>query len=266
MTSDQSYRAAYISALGLPKKRSRSSSEVEAGDGGLNPLKAALARAHELRKFEIENYWKRANYFWAFQLAAFALLGLVWKAPEAMKSLDRLVLLVPAGLGAISAQVGWMTAKGSKFWQENWEAHVDMLEQEVEGRMTQVIMSKTGPQYSVSAANQNFMLLLWVCWAAAFLAISFPAVGIWAKEAAKPLAIGTLGVATIFLIVWSKTDLKGWRFQRTQSEWSPYKSVSEKRFISSFLWNRWIQIAPAEHEIVLRDTFDQRAEKPKGTK
>jgi len=36
--------------------------------------KQALAwdKAWEIRNFEIEMYWKRATYFWAFQVAVFA--------------------------------------------------------------------------------------------------------------------------------------------------------------------------------------------------
>ena len=35
-------------------------------------LKAALEQAYEVRKFEIELYWKRATYFWTFIGASFA--------------------------------------------------------------------------------------------------------------------------------------------------------------------------------------------------
>ena len=35
-------------------------------------LESALARANKNRDFEIEHYWKRAAYFWAFQVAIFA--------------------------------------------------------------------------------------------------------------------------------------------------------------------------------------------------
>jgi len=34
----------------------------------------ALTRAYQLRTFEIEHYWKRATYFWGFQIAIFAAL------------------------------------------------------------------------------------------------------------------------------------------------------------------------------------------------
>lgn len=35
-------------------------------------LKATYDKAWEIRKFEIDNYWKRATYFWTFLVPAFA--------------------------------------------------------------------------------------------------------------------------------------------------------------------------------------------------
>src|SRR5258705_6442151 len=34
-------------------------------------LQKAYEKAWDARKFEIDNYWKRATYFWAFQAASF---------------------------------------------------------------------------------------------------------------------------------------------------------------------------------------------------
>ena len=39
----------------------------------------ALAYALDIRKFEIELYWKRATYYWAFIAAAFAGYALTYK-------------------------------------------------------------------------------------------------------------------------------------------------------------------------------------------
>ena len=39
----------------------------------------ALAYALDIRKFEIELYWKRATYFWGFIAAAFAGYALTYK-------------------------------------------------------------------------------------------------------------------------------------------------------------------------------------------
>jgi hypothetical protein len=46
----------------------------------------ALELALDIRKFEIDLYWKRATYFWAFITAAFAGYGLVQKLDEPEKT------------------------------------------------------------------------------------------------------------------------------------------------------------------------------------
>jgi len=127
-------------------------------------LKDALRLAHDVRKFEIELYWKRATYFWAFQLIAFAALGLLFKDGK-VEYLG--LLLIPASLGVITAHAGYLTALGSKFWQENWEAHVDLLENKMGVRLTQVILCRRPPQFSVSRINQFLLRLLTGGWAAA---------------------------------------------------------------------------------------------------
>src|SRR5262245_36084396 len=114
MTSP-SFRERYLEALDIDPVKD------------VSELKAAHARAHEIRKFEIDLYWKRAAYFWAFQLIAFTALGLLLRDGDFAQTR---LLLIPAGIGAVTAFAGYLTARGSKFWQENWEAHVDLLEGE----------------------------------------------------------------------------------------------------------------------------------------
>ena len=79
---------------------------------------AALKRAHELRSFEIEHYWKRATYFWAFQVAIFAAFGLI-KPNDTFSEWGPVPLLL-SGLGVLTAVANMLSARGSKFWQANW--------------------------------------------------------------------------------------------------------------------------------------------------
>jgi hypothetical protein len=101
----------------------------------------ALAFALDIRKFEIELYWKRATYFWAFIAAAFAGYALTYKS--ATEHEPWLSLLFSA-LGLVFAFAWYLVNRGSKFWQNNWERHVDLLED-----MTM------GPLYKVVAINGN---------------------------------------------------------------------------------------------------------------
>ncbi|RJG55556.1 hypothetical protein D0Z70_09165 [Sphingobium terrigena] len=153
--------AAYYKALDLPKS-------AVATDAYVTAKMAALDRAHEMRKFEIENYWKRATYFWSFQAIAFALLGFMFGGENGAPSL--MAIQLPAAIGAISGFVGWLSAKGSKYWQENWESHVDALEGDVEGKLTQTIWNDGKVNHSVSRLNQRFMGLVTGGWIAAMTA------------------------------------------------------------------------------------------------
>jgi hypothetical protein len=126
--------------------------------------KAALDRAHDLRRFEIENYWRRATYFWGFQLVAFGALALTAKEGRVYPSLGIFVAL----LGALTAYAALLTARGSKFWQSNWEAHVDLLEDEVEGWLHKTVPIKKRRAPSVSGVNERLLQLLIAGWLAIF--------------------------------------------------------------------------------------------------
>lgn len=54
--------------------------------------------------------------------------------------------------------------KGSKKWQENWEAHIDMLEDKITGPIYKIVLDKEKYNYSVSKINLNvsrFVLFIW---------------------------------------------------------------------------------------------------------
>lgn len=131
-------------------------------------VKAALDRAHDLRRFEIENYWKRSTYFWGFQLAALAALAI---ARPAGGNVDPLILMIVSILGMTTAYTGVLTAKGSKFWQRNWEYHVDLLEDEVEGLLHKTVLTKDEQLApSVSHANERLLKAITAGWMLSFLA------------------------------------------------------------------------------------------------
>lgn len=67
----------------------------------------------ELRKFEIENFWKRTLFFWG--TIAIVLAG-YFKA-----DLNDKYLVFISFLGIIYNTIFSMSIRGSKFWQEHWE-------------------------------------------------------------------------------------------------------------------------------------------------
>lgn len=143
-------RTRYLNTLGLT--------------GGTASPKDALARAYQLRGFEIEHYWKRSTYFWAFQVAIFAAFGLLWKQADAADW--GIVSVALASLEVLTALANSLSALGSKFWQQNWEYHIDMLEDKFEGRLHKTVWLTDGlVRFSVSRVNEilgYFFVVFWV--------------------------------------------------------------------------------------------------------
>jgi hypothetical protein len=82
----------------------------------------ALETALDIRKFEIELYWKRATYFWTIIGVAFA--GYFALGKDGPKDSQIMV----ACLGWVFSTGWYMVNRGSAAWQRNWEIHVDLLE------------------------------------------------------------------------------------------------------------------------------------------
>ena len=97
----------------------------------------ALKRAHETRKFEIDLFWKRTTYFWAFVAASFGAYFVFFDKASDLKYL--LVKIVIIFIGITFSYAWYAVSKGSKFWQENWELHVDNLEDEYTGPLYKII-------------------------------------------------------------------------------------------------------------------------------
>ena len=136
----------------------------------------ALKYALEIRKFEIELYWKRAAYFWTFIGASFAGYAAVGASSLTPKS----DLTVPIACLGLVFSFGWFCVnKGSKQWQENWENHVDLLENQSIGPLYKIVLMRdkpkgikdnivafmTGPKaLSVSRINQIISLFVTILW------------------------------------------------------------------------------------------------------
>ncbi|WP_075618300.1 hypothetical protein [Paenisporosarcina indica] len=133
--------------------------------------KEALKNALEIRKFEIEMYWKRATYFWTIIAVIFTGYFLLVNAGGLMKY-PNLVFLVNC-VGFIFSLSWFLVNRGSKFWQNNWERHVDLLEDEFMGPLYKTVI-QTGDlkwwhlhkedKYSVSKVNQLLSLYVVAIW------------------------------------------------------------------------------------------------------
>lgn len=101
----------------------------------------ALKESQDIRKFEIDLYWKRTGFFWAFITVVYtALFAVLCKYVDCPIKFSFFVPVISAlsGMGFFFSVAWHMVNKGSKFWQKNWENHVSLLEK-----------SEIGPLYDV---------------------------------------------------------------------------------------------------------------------
>lgn len=178
--------------------------------------KEAHRFALDIRKFEIDLYWRRATYFWTLIGASLVAYG----GAQALKdSTVRRDLSVFVSCFGLVVSFAWYCAnRGSKQWQENWENHVDLLEDKLTGPLYKVTWARpvpetlrgkislalTGPgPFSVSKINQIvsvYVTTLWLGLAAnslgpfsAAATINWRYVGAAVASAVTIAAIWTLG-------------------------------------------------------------------------
>lgn len=166
-------------------------------------FKSALIYALDIRKFEIEMYWKRAQYFWTFIAIIYG--GYFYTIKEPIKGFASAPFLI-ATIGIFFSLSWYCVNRGSKFWQNNWERHVDMLENIVHGPLYKTVMFEIGLKtevlsaYPFSVTKINQLLSV---------AISFLGFGILFKEAfglfnlsepLKPIDIGLITWCILFAI------------------------------------------------------------------
>lgn len=126
--------------------------------------KQAFNKAWETRNFEIEMYWKRATYFWAFIASTFvgyfALIGTAsYKVQDQYAHVEVYFLIC---IGFILSYAWLLTNIGSKSWQRHWETHVDLLENQFTGPLYKIVNPRE--TFSVSKINEIVSAMFTVVW------------------------------------------------------------------------------------------------------
>ncbi|MFA5923839.1 MAG: hypothetical protein WC856_21525 [Methylococcaceae bacterium] len=127
--------------------------------------KRAFEMAWATRNFEIEMYWKRATYFWAFIASTFvgyfALIASEnYNKPDRFNHIEVYLLIC---IGFVLSVAWLFTNIGSKTWQRHWETHVDLLENAFTGPLYKTI--HTTQTYSVSKINEivsSVFVFIWL--------------------------------------------------------------------------------------------------------
>lgn len=135
-------------------------------------LRDALEIALDCRKFEIELYWKRANYF-------VLIIGAVFIG---FYNVDNYIYREILAFLGYSLSFAWLCLnRGSKFWQENWEKNIEYLSSAngtpifdliQYGNRNQWKVMSSYP-YSVSRLNQIVSIFIWLCWFVLILYTSY---------------------------------------------------------------------------------------------
>lgn len=183
-----------------------------------NVTKMALKQALDIRKFEIDLYWKRATYFWTLIAATFAGYFAVLaseKMPD--KNFNACVL---ACVGLIFSLAWYLSNRGSKYWQENWEYHVDMLEDQVTGPLYKTVLHRpkadgifvrffeSPAPFSVSQINQWVSLFTIAVWLP-LLANVLPVFDLSYPVSWKHFTIGVITVvAAIILMTRTRSNIE----------------------------------------------------------
>jgi hypothetical protein len=175
----------------------------------------ALQYALDIRKFEIELYWKRATYFWTLIAATFG----GYFALAAHEKTGPVLLFLLSCIGLVLS-IGWyLVNRGSKYWQSNWERHVDSLEDELMGPLYKTTISNEqfawlhfwgGYPYSVSRVNQLISLFVVSVWFG--LAISsFPGgiLPFWITRAGPWILAATTVLFIILLLTLGRGGSQG---------------------------------------------------------
>jgi len=140
-----------------------------------NKIERALEIALDTRKFEIELYWKRATYFWAFIAVTFTGYFIVLSSDTINQYRGITIMISFLGL---MFSLGWyFVNRGSKFWQENWEQHVSFLEDDIQGPLFKVYKYPNhklntltgGYPFSVTKVNQLLSLFVVFFWLILFV-------------------------------------------------------------------------------------------------
>jgi hypothetical protein len=139
-----------------------------------------LKYAVEMRKFEIERFWHRSLFFWGFIGAAFVAYSQTAGKADSLTPQNVTQFLV-ACFGLVCSVAWTLQNRGSKYWQEAWEAKVESVEWDVlrvnlfSNREPRQTKGFWGAQpFSVSRlaiALSDFTVLVWV----ALAANAFPA-------------------------------------------------------------------------------------------
>lgn len=133
-------------------------------------LKEAYDKSHDIRKFEIELYWKRTTYVWTLIAALITVCGVLmagyFRLTLNKETKDALLWIVAviAIFGLFITIISSRILQSGEYWQKNWEYHVNLLEPIFSGKLYGTLLNKSQQRYSIAKLNQFLYVLVLVAW------------------------------------------------------------------------------------------------------
>ncbi|MEI7236419.1 hypothetical protein WCU73_02475 [Pectobacterium brasiliense] len=140
----------------------------------IDKLREAYNKSHDIRKFEIELYWKRATYFWTLTAALITFLGLTVTAYLGKSNIVDPTKILSIGLaittlGLLLTIITFFMSQAGKYWQTNWEDHINNLEFLFSGNLHKThIKNKKNGMFSISKLNEATQFIFIVFWTMSF--------------------------------------------------------------------------------------------------
>lgn len=164
----------------------------------------ALDRAHAIRAFEIDLYWKRAGYFWAILAIAFA--GYFASSKYSPGFANAII----SDLGLVISLCWYLVNRGGAAWQHNWEFHIDLLEDRITGPLYKTRFNRdeysffdvSGPYpFSPSRCNALLSFFILIAWLGLFYVSNEKLLSATSEHAKRFVGIVT-AAAAIVMCAW----------------------------------------------------------------
>lgn len=147
----------------------------------LKKIAIAFEKAHDIRKFEISLYWQRSTFILGFLSLLAVTLAYCFSTyldKDSSENTKFILLLTTTAislLGFIMSMIWKKIIKAGKYWQNNWEFHINVLEPYVSGNLHKIhfYMKKGHNRYSIHDSILEIANRIAVLWTLVFFTASF---------------------------------------------------------------------------------------------
>lgn len=158
----------------LLDKQRNNNGTINADSFDLEKIKYSLEKSHDIRKFEIGLYWQRSSYILGFisvLAAACAYCFSMYFSKDTDPITHFILIFIMASISAVGYTISMVwrrVIKASKYWQNNWEFHISILEKNVSGNLHKMHFSTIEKEYTRYSINDivlslaNRIVFIWI--------------------------------------------------------------------------------------------------------